>query len=51
MSYKIDLILENIALEIITGGVSTANVRYTVASFDPNVYVHVSLTLYKCICT
>ena len=26
MSYKIDLILENITLEFITGGVSTANV-------------------------
>ena len=26
MSYNIGLILENIALEIITGGVSTANV-------------------------
>ena len=26
MSYNIDLIMENIALEIITGGVSTAHV-------------------------
>ena len=36
MSYGIDLILENTYVTIL-------------ASFDPNVYVHVSLTLYKCI--
>ena len=33
MSYKIDLILENIALEIITGGVSTANVMISSGKF------------------
>ena len=35
MSYKIDLILENIALEIITGGVSTANVMISSGKFWP----------------
>ena len=47
MSYDIDLILENIALEIITGSVSTTNVTISSDKFDPNVYVHVPLTLYK----
>ena len=40
MSYDIDLILENIALEIITGGVSTANVLISSCNFWP-----------KCLCT
>ena len=40
MYYKIDLILENIALEIITGGVSTANVMIYSGKFWP-----------KCLCT
>ena len=40
MSYKIDLILENIALEIITGGVSAANVTISSGKFWP-----------KCLCT
>ena len=40
MSYIIDLILENIALEIITGGVSTANVTISSGKFWP-----------KCLCT
>ena len=35
MSYGIDLILENIALEIITGGVSTANVMISSGKFWP----------------
>ena len=47
MSYNIALIQENIALEIITGGVLTANVTVSVISFDTNVYVHVPLTLYQ----
>ena len=33
MSYDIDLILEKIALEIITGGVSTANVMICSGKF------------------
>ena len=37
MSYKIDLILENIALEIITGGVSTANVMISSGKFWPKL--------------
>ena len=41
------LILENIALEILTLGVYTANVTISNVTFDPNVYVHVPLTLYK----
>ena len=40
MSYKIDLILENIVLEIITGGDSTANVMNSSGKFWP-----------KCLCT
>ena len=40
MSYNIDLILENIALEIITGGVSTANTTISSSKFWP-----------KCLCT
>ena len=40
MTYKIDLILENIALEIITGGVSTANVTISNGMFWP-----------ECLCT
>ena len=40
MSLKIDLILENIALEIITGGVSTANVMISSGKLWP-----------KCLCT
>ena len=40
MSYVIDLILENIALEIITGGVSTANVTMSSGKFWT-----------KCLCT
>ena len=35
MSYVIDLILENIALEIVTGGVSTANVTISSGKFWP----------------
>ena len=35
MSYNIDLILENIALEIITRGVSTANVTISSENFCP----------------
>ena len=50
MSYDIDLILENIALEIIIGVSLQLTLRYPVVCFDPNVYVHVFLTLYKCIC-
>ena len=48
-SYDIGLILENIALEIITGGVSTANVTISsdVITFEPNVSVYVPWTLYK----
>ena len=33
MSYNIELILENIALEIITGSVSTANVTISSGNF------------------
>ena len=40
MSYNIDLVLENIALEIITGGVFTANVTISSGKFWP-----------KCLCT
>ena len=40
MSYNIGLILENIALENITGGVSTANVMISSGNFWP-----------KCLCT
>ena len=47
MCDNIGLILENIALEIITLGVYTANVTISNVTFDPNVYVHVPLTLYK----
>ena len=35
MSYDIDLIMGNIALEIITGGVSTANVMISNGKFWP----------------
>ena len=47
MSYNIDLILENIALEIITGVSLQLTLRYPVMTFDPNASVHVPLTLYK----
>ena len=47
MCDNIGFILENIALEIITLGVYTANVTISNVPFDPNVYVHVHLTLYK----
>ena len=41
------IFLENIALEIITLDVYTANVTISNVTFDPHVYVHVPLTLYK----
>ena len=43
MSYGIDLIVENIALEIITGGVSTANVTISSGKFWHQMSMYTSL--------
>ena len=50
MSHNTGLIAEKITLEIIMGGVCTANITLSINTFDLNFYVHVALTLYKFTC-
>ena len=47
LAYNIGLVRDNIALEIITGGVCLLTLRFPVITCEPNVSVHVPWTLYK----